>query len=208
MSLPLAWFFYDNVFQIKYFSLLNILCLFLVLAIGADDIFVFMDAYKQSATRGPEINSSLESRMSWVFRRSGSAMFVTSVTTCAAFLATLNTPLANVKSFGIFAALVILFDYVLVMTLYCAAVVVYHDRFENKPSCCSCTFWKVDKPSPTEAALAVSEEGGSVEEDRITRFFKVRLCMKLCPFSTAFHCSLFYFSRTGKSGTFYPEWKE
>lgn len=172
MSLPLAWFFYTYIFQIKYFSTLNVLCLFLVLAIGADDIFVFMDAYKQSATRGSEINSSLETRMSWVFRRAGSAMFVTSLTTCSAFLATLNTPLANVKSFGIFAALVILFDYVLVMTLYCSAVVVYHDRFENKPSCCSCTFWKVNKPSPTEAAFAVSEEGGSVEEGRITRFFK------------------------------------
>jgi predicted RND superfamily exporter protein len=175
MSLPLAWFFYSFVFQIKYFSTLNILCLFLVLAIGADDIFVFMDAYKQSASRGPEVNSSLETRMSWVFRRSGSAMFVTSLTTCSAFLATLSTPLASVKSFGVFAALVILFDFVLVMTLYCTAVVIYHDRFENKPSCCSCSFWKVDKPSPTEVALEVGEAGGIVEEDRVTRFFKEKL---------------------------------
>ena len=78
MSLPLAWFSFSYIFQIKYFSFLNVLCIFIVIAIGADDIFVFMDAYKQSASKGDEVLSSLETRMSWVFRRSGSAMLITS----------------------------------------------------------------------------------------------------------------------------------
>ena len=47
MSIPTAWFFAETVFQVDYFSSLNPLCLFIVAAIGADDIFVFMDAYKQ-----------------------------------------------------------------------------------------------------------------------------------------------------------------
>ncbi|KAK1736005.1 putative sterol regulatory element-binding protein [Skeletonema marinoi] len=47
-SIPVAWFLFTVVFQIKYFSTLNTLALFIVAAIGADDIFIFMDAYKQS----------------------------------------------------------------------------------------------------------------------------------------------------------------
>lgn len=64
-----------------------------------------MDAYKQSQYH-PEILVDLETRMSWVYRRTGTAMAITSATTCAAFLCTLITPLASLQSFGIFAAVV------------------------------------------------------------------------------------------------------
>lgn len=40
LSLPLAWSFFSNVLGVKYFSTLNVLCLFIVAAIGADDMFV------------------------------------------------------------------------------------------------------------------------------------------------------------------------
>lgn len=37
-SIPIAWFLFSVVFQIKYFATLNTLALFIVAAIGADDI--------------------------------------------------------------------------------------------------------------------------------------------------------------------------
>jgi len=175
MSIPLSWLFFSYVFQIKYFSTLNTICIFIVIAIGADDIFVFMDAYKQSATKGPEVLSSLESRMSYVYRRSGSAMLLTSATTCSAFLCTLASPIAGTRSFGIFAAFVILFDYILVMTLFCTSVVIYHNRFEGKPCCCNCTCWIMNDPTPTENALHDYDDGVMVETDRISTFFKEKL---------------------------------
>ena len=116
--LPLAWLTYSYIFQIKYFDTLNVLCIFIVLAIGADDIFVFMDAYKQSGRKGKEVVSSLETRMSWVFRRSGWAMLLTSTTTCAAFIGTLISPIVSTRSFEIYAAFVIIFDYLLVISLF------------------------------------------------------------------------------------------
>jgi predicted RND superfamily exporter protein len=173
MSLPLAWITFSYIFQIKYFSALNSLCLFIVMAIGADDIFVFMDAYKRSASKGPEVLSSLETRMSWVYRRSGSAMFLTTTTTCCAFLCTLISPIAGTRSFGIFAAFVILFDYLLVMTLFCTSVIIYHNRLENKPYCCNCSFWRKCDPTPTEAALKRCEDGEPPHVDRISKFFQV-----------------------------------
>ena len=42
LSLPIAWFFSRCVLQIKYFGFFEPLCVFMVCAIGADDIFVFM----------------------------------------------------------------------------------------------------------------------------------------------------------------------
>jgi len=175
MSLPLSWLFYSYIFQIKYFSPLNVLAIFIVIAIGADDIFVFMDAYNQSASKGPEVLSSLESRMSYVYRRSGSAMLLTSATTCSAFLCTLASPIAGTRSFGIFAAFVILFDYILVMTLFCTSVVIYHNLFEGKRYCCNCTCWKPNNPTPTENALQSYQNGIVPEMDRVSTFFKERM---------------------------------
>ena len=172
LSLPLAWFFFSYVFGIQYFSTLNVLCLFIVAAIGADDMFVFMDAYKQSANK-KEVLESMETRMSWVYRRSGNAMLVTSATTCFAFLCTVISPIASTQSFGIFAALVILFDYILVMTLFCTSVVIYHDRLEMEHGwCCNCFCCVKNEPSPTEVGLSRINNGDGPVEDRISYFFR------------------------------------
>lgn len=186
LSVPVSWFLYDTVFQIKYFAFLNTLCLYIVAAIGADDIFIFMDAYKQSAHHDdPEVLESLESRMSWVYRRTGSAMAITSATTCAAFLCTLITPLVDIQAFGIFAAIVIFIDYALVMTLFCTAVVIYHNKFE-KPGCfASCLDGcRTTEPSPTTKALENIHDPNRRDEDKIGQFFR----NKVSPFiNTAWH---------------------
>ena len=163
-----------------------------------------MDAYKQSQYH-PEILVDLETRMSWVYRRTGTAMAITSATTCAAFLCTLITPLASLQSFGIFAAFVsiylnkcdysadfylidltmhqflanqkvILIDYVLVMTLFCTAVVIYHNRYENSARfgcCCPCGL--VDPSNTEEARLALEGNEEEIKRDRVSEFFKVKV---------------------------------
>ncbi|KAL3943277.1 MAG: hypothetical protein SGBAC_002648 [Bacillariaceae sp.] len=174
LSIPISWFFFAAVFQINYFGPLNSLAIFIVAAIGADDIFIFMDAYKLSKLRDPENLVDMETRMSWVYRRTGTAMAITSATTCSAFLCTLITPLTSIQSFGVFAAIVILIDYALVMSLFCTAVVIYHDRFENRAKlgcCCPCDTMS---PSNTEIARKELEEYGvdDARGDRVSRFFR------------------------------------
>jgi len=175
-SIPVAWFLFTVVFQIKYFSTLNTLALFIVAAIGADDIFIFMDAYKQSQYH-LDILTDLETRMSWVYRRTGTAMAITSATTCAAFLCTLITPLSSIQSFGVFAACVIFIDYVLVMSLFCTAVVIYHDRFESRARFGCCCPFGVQKPSVTENAKATleAEDGEDAKRDRVSEFFRTKV---------------------------------
>lgn len=136
LSLPLALFVYRLVLGLEYISGLVAMCLYIVLAIGADDVFVFMDAYKQSLYQGPEVTGSFQTRMLWTYRRAAGAMLITSFTTACAFFATALSPLAEVASFGIFAALCIIFDYLLVITWLPAIVVYYHNNWELKPNCC------------------------------------------------------------------------
>lgn len=45
MTLPIAALFYQGVFRVLYFEFLHILVVYLVLGIGADDLFVFKDTF-------------------------------------------------------------------------------------------------------------------------------------------------------------------
>eukprot|EP00286_Rhodomonas_abbreviata_P000455 CAMPEP_0181291522 /NCGR_PEP_ID=MMETSP1101-20121128/2012_1 /TAXON_ID=46948 /ORGANISM="Rhodomonas abbreviata, Strain Caron Lab Isolate" /LENGTH=1010 /DNA_ID=CAMNT_0023395919 /DNA_START=391 /DNA_END=3423 /DNA_ORIENTATION=- len=181
LSIPCAWFLFRGIFQIEYFSGLNMLTIFIVCAIGADDIFVFMDAYNQSKHKGPEVNQDLQTRMTWVWRKSGKAMAITSATTCMAFLCTCFSPIAGTRSFGIFAALVILWDYVLVMSLFCTAVVIYHNHFEREPMCtipilkCGCCTKDCgcmkEEVSPTGQIMQSFHDGDEIPMSPVTKFF-------------------------------------
>ncbi|KAL7540180.1 hypothetical protein ACHAXR_009933 [Thalassiosira sp. AJA248-18] len=174
-AIPVAWFIFSVIFQIKYFATLNTLALFIVAAIGADDIFIFIDAYKQSQYH-LDVLVDLETRMSWVYRRTGTAMAITSATTCAAFLCTLITPLTSIQSFGIFAAVVIFIDYVLVMTLFCTAVVIYHNRYENSaPFGCCCPCGLVAPSNTEQARVTLENSEGEIERDRVSEFFKTKV---------------------------------
>ena len=48
LSVSTAFFFYRMVFQIEHFGTLQFLTVYIILGIGADDIFIFFDAWKQA----------------------------------------------------------------------------------------------------------------------------------------------------------------
>ena len=156
--------------QIKWVAFEQFLALYIILAIGADDVFVFMDAWKQSFYAGPKVNKSLETRMSWVYRRAGLAMLITSLTTCAAFVATAaSSPIPTLQNFGIFAAGVILIDYALVMTFLCSGVVIYHNMFEMKAGiCCACCTFAAEDSTVDFMLCSAKKNGG---------------CGRICSFS-------------------------
>ena len=139
-------------FRIIYYSTINTLSIFIILGVAADDFFVFNDAWRQTAkfsiTKG-----DLDKRMALSYRRASKAMFVTSFTTSAAFLATGFSDIMTISSFGYFAAILIIANYALVITLFPAFLIVWHrccshycdydyccDRIFRccKRMCCSC----------------------------------------------------------------------
>lgn len=171
LSLPIAFVLYRVVLGLKYFDALNSMTLFVVLAIGADDIFVLMDAYKQSLYY-KEAYVDFRTRMTFAYRRAAGAMFVTSFTTMAAFVATATSSLVDVQSFGIFAACVIFVDFALVITWFPACLVLYHNYLESR-GCCGCC--RRSPGTSTEracAANAAAQDGSGKDTQKrfIERF--------------------------------------
>ena len=57
IAFPIAYFLYRLVFQVSFFSNMNLLAIYIILGVGADDLFVFYDAWRQSKSQvspGPQ----------------------------------------------------------------------------------------------------------------------------------------------------------
>ena len=81
--------------------------------------------YTSSPTlRAREITTA---RLIYALEHAGASTFVTSFTTSAAFMANSISSIVAVKCFGLFAALVIMCDYILMITFLPAIVVVFDE---------------------------------------------------------------------------------
>jgi|TARA_B110000285_G_scaffold159924_1_gene178541 protein dispatched 1 len=111
---------------VTYFGTLQVVAIFLVIGIAADDIFVFIDAWKQSNFVGKEvIQGDIKKRMAYAFRRGVRAMTVTSSTTAVAFFANAFSPIMPIRSFGIFTGVLIPINFLLVVMIMPPAVIYY-----------------------------------------------------------------------------------
>ena len=135
---------YNIVIGYKFFGIFNVLALFIVLGIGADDIFIFSDTWKLYATCKFD---SLEERLSVVFKRAAIAMFVTSLTTMVAFFVSSFSPLLPISAFGTYAGLCIFINYLSVISFFPSVIILYHKYFE-KYSCCCCGLRNAKKEKP------------------------------------------------------------
>lgn len=70
-----------------------------------------------------ELKENLLKRISYAYRRASKAMLVTSSTTVIAFLATAISKLMPIMTYGIFAAINITVNYLLVITIFPAFLV-------------------------------------------------------------------------------------
>ena len=141
MSFPVTYMIYTGVFQVTMNTTLNQLTIFIVLGIAADDIFVYCDAWKQSAFIKFIANDE-KRRTAYAFKRSFRAILVTSSTTAVAFLANAMSDIRPIRAFGIFAAILIPVNFLLIITVM-PSIQLVHDRYMKercayKKICCCC----------------------------------------------------------------------
>ncbi len=105
---------------------LNALALFIILGVGSDDMFVIYDHWK-----APE-NAAGTSRLGWVLRKAGFAVFITSATTALSFGTVAITAIQPLYQFGLFSSLLVATNYLLVMSWFPAAMVPL-DPWVSKP---------------------------------------------------------------------------
>ena len=91
-SFGLTALIHQGIFRVTYYSTLHNVVIFIVLGIAADNIFVFIDAWRQSACI-EVYKGDKNMRMSYAWKRAVRAIAVTSSTTSVAFLANTLSPI-------------------------------------------------------------------------------------------------------------------
>lgn len=119
---------YRVILDCRYIGIFHVLSVFIILGIGADDVFVFIDTWKASESK---TFRDMAARMSFVYRRAASAMFTTSFTTMVAFVTSVFSPLLGVSTFGIFSALLVFVNYCSVIIFFPTVIITYEYYWKN-----------------------------------------------------------------------------
>ncbi len=136
LNLGVAYGIYMCVFYLPFFPFLNLVSIFVVVGIGADDVFVFIDAWKQSERLFDGGVESIEDRMANVLYSAGGSMLITSLTTASAFAACALSLITSLKCFGVYCAIVVVVDYVLMLCYIPSLVIIYETKIKKSPLCC------------------------------------------------------------------------
>ncbi|XP_063242455.1 protein dispatched isoform X2 [Bacillus rossius redtenbacheri] len=121
-SLGISYFMYTLVFELSFFPFMNLLASIVVIGIGADDAFIFCKVWQCSKVE--KNNSSLVRLVDETLRHATLSMFVTTLTTAAAFYASYVTSITAIGCFSVFAGTATLANFVLMVTWLPASVVV------------------------------------------------------------------------------------
>ena len=136
-SFPVTVCITEGIGGVTYVGNLQIIAIYMVLGIAADDIFVFIDAWKRSAFLSEEVFEGKKTRrMAYAFRSSARAMAITSSTTSVAFFANIFSPLLPIKTFGIFSGVIIPVNFILVILFMPPGVILYEEYIADKFCCC------------------------------------------------------------------------
>ena len=113
--------------------------------------------------------------MAYAFKRAFKAILVTSSTTSVAFLANGLSEIVPIRAFGIFAAIIIPVNFVLII-LIMPAIQMVHDRYLAKcftyrkcfAICCKCCISKKTENVEDVRSIDVKDKEN---QDALTRFF-------------------------------------
>jgi hypothetical protein len=124
MSLPLAFAVFRLLFE--RFSIINIVAFYLILGIGADNLYV-IEAYWKTYKHRSETQ-----RLAATIYAGGRAIFVASITTAFSVFANCISPIYPVKTFGAFMGLCVVCNLALTFIVFPAVLVLTERRFEER----------------------------------------------------------------------------
>ncbi|KAL7545432.1 hypothetical protein ACHAWF_008778 [Thalassiosira exigua] len=140
LALPWAYFFYYFVCDLSFFlKVTNVNALFIVFSLGADDIFVVVDKWKNKRLELPREFTTAEVAVR-TLPDAAYSTFVTSITTAVAFFGSAVIKVPSVTLFAIYCGLVITLDYILCIALVFPALCLYDDWLANGSKACLLSF--------------------------------------------------------------------
>ncbi|XP_033641919.1 protein dispatched homolog 3-like isoform X2 [Asterias rubens] len=124
LSFAWAYFIYHVAFGKAALGLLNLVSAFVIIGIGVDDVFVFVNTFLQADHYKDPIQ-----RMAHTIKTAGIATFFTSFTTAGAFAANIASQIPAINDFGLFMCLIVSFCWLLVVLIMPCALTLWHRCF-------------------------------------------------------------------------------
>lgn len=122
-SLGISYFFYVLIFKLKFFPFMNLLAIIVAIGIGSDDAFIFCKIW--SKIKEEEKDEPLVHLLTDTFHHAFVSIFVTTITTTVAFMASYISTVTAVCCFSIFAGTAVIINFVLMVTWFPACVIVW-----------------------------------------------------------------------------------
>ncbi|GAB1609614.1 protein dispatched homolog 1-like [Argonauta hians] len=147
-SLVFAYFIYIFVLRIKFFPYMNMVTIMIMVGIGADDTFIYCRLWNHARTDKKNMKG-LEEMVSSTLRHATMSMFVSSLTTMAAFLANAISDIIAIRCFSIYVGISVLCNFLLMVSWMPAVIILYENyssrihctRTTNQNSSSSCRLW-------------------------------------------------------------------
>lgn len=127
-SVTFAYFFYSVVFNVPFFPFANFASLILILGIGADDTFVFVDLWRAAQIKYGTLPEKRVLVLEDSTRHALKTLFVTSFTTSSALYVTTLSNIIAIKCFAVFAGTVVGANYLYTVT-WLPCMMVIHDKY-------------------------------------------------------------------------------
>lgn len=134
-SYPISIVISRIILQIDFFQILNLIAIFVILGIAADDLFLLTDSWQQSETYNilnkdkENRKNNFQARMNYTWRKTSKSISTTSLTTAIAFLATGFSKIMPISAFGYFASILVLVNYCFAIIFFPACLILFERYF-------------------------------------------------------------------------------
>ena len=123
-SALIAYFTYTMILRMDFFPFINSLGILILIAIGADDVFIFYDTWRQYYELDKQ--APVSELLTKTFRHAALSIFVTSLTTSSAFFANYVNEITAIRCFGVFAGVAVLANFAFMVTWTPSVIVLLH----------------------------------------------------------------------------------
>ncbi|CAE8683326.1 unnamed protein product [Polarella glacialis] len=123
LSFTTTFYFHYVVMDFRSLSIFDIVSLFLIVGIAADDILLIFNTYS-FASQVLGDTASAQQKMTWAYKEAAPAMLVTTIVTTGSFYSNCFSLLTKVRRFGFFMGTLALWNYLLVLTIFPASILV------------------------------------------------------------------------------------
>lgn len=123
-SIPLTGVLCRGIFRVNYLGQLHLLIPYVVICVSAPIYFVMHEVWVETS-QFHFMRDSNKKRMAFTIRKTHRVASVVQIVAVLSLFCNIVSPLTNFKSFGIYAGVIILINYILAMILFPTMLIFY-----------------------------------------------------------------------------------